>query len=191
MTDRKNAAAWTLSALLAAGVAVAYVRNVPAAATTAPPDTADAHLAAGLRLHQQGNLDGAIAEYFRAAAINPRSALAYYNLGVAHYQQKRVDEAIASYAQALVLDSNLADAHFNLGYVLSRDRQDPSGALEQLKRAVEINPRLAKGYYEMGLAYDRLATPDLARAAYDRALLLDPAFKSIVPKNPVSSSPPR
>lgn len=191
MRDCRNAAAWTLSAVLAAGVAVAYVRNVPATATAAPSDTADSHLAEGLRLHQQGNVDGAFAEYLRAAAINPRSALAFYNLGVAHYQQKRVDEAIASYTQALVLDSNMADAHFNLGFVLSHDRQDPSGALEQLRRSVELNPRLAKGFFEMGIAYDRLAMPDRARSSYDLAVKLDPAFAPVARKNSTPAPPPQ
>jgi tetratricopeptide (TPR) repeat protein len=179
-TDHSKAAVWTLSAVLAAGVAVAYVQNIPAAATASPAETAAAHLAAGRRLHQQGHVDAAIAEYRRAAAINPRSAPAYYNLGVAQYQQKHSDEAIASYTQALVLDSKMADAHFNLGYVLSHDRQDPSGALVQLRRAVELEPRRAKGYFEMGMAYDRLAMPDRARSSYDLAVKLDPAFAPLV-----------
>ncbi len=179
-TDHGNAAVWTLSAVLAAGVAVAYVQHTPAAATPSAAETAAAHLAEGRRLHQQGNVDAAIAEYRRAAAINPRSAPAYYNLGVAQYQQKHADEAIASYAQALVLDSKMADAHFNLGYVLSHDRQDPSGAIVQLRRAVELEPRLAQGYFEMGMAYDRLAMPDRARSSYDLAVKLDPAFAPLV-----------
>src|SRR5436190_6384612 len=108
--------AWGLSCVLVLAVVTAYVRHLPAVATTTtttapgPADSAEQHVSRGLELHRQGNLDAAMAEYQRAAALNPRSALAFYDIGVVHYQQRRVDAAITAYRRPAELDPKMADA---------------------------------------------------------------------------------
>ena len=51
--------------------------------------------------------------------------------------------------KALVLDPNLADAHLSLGLSLA-GAFDWNGGEQEIKRALELNPKLA-------LAYDQLA----------------------------------
>lgn len=156
-------------------LATAEVWHLPVA-TTAPAsvggESADAHLARGLELHKEGNIEAAIAEYRRAATLNPQSALAYYHLGVAHYQQKRVDEAIASCRQALVLErsaraSGAADAsQFSAGVVRFSTRapilQDESCGLDmETFRATEAENVTAEQVEYAGA--ERQADADLAR----------------------------
>jgi len=170
---QRTSIAWVLSIALVLGVATAYVRHLPAAgpaAAAVPTDSAVAHLNRGLELHQQGNLDGAMNEYQRAAVLNPRSALAFYDIGVVEYQRKRVDEAIAAYRQAVTLDPNMADAHYNLGYALAHDKREFQDALAHLSRSVEITPNLAKAHFEMGLVYSALGMKDRAQSSFGMAL---------------------
>jgi superkiller protein 3 len=161
------------------------------AATPAPTDTADSHIARGLELHKQGNVDAAIGEYQRALTLNTQSALAYYDLGVAYYQQHRIDQAISAYRQTVVLDPKMADAHFNLAYALSHDRREFREALAHFTTAIELNPKLAKAYFEMGIVYDALGIPARARSSYDIAVTLDSAFASVVPAHSTPDRQPQ
>ena len=192
MTNQRTA--WALSAAFALVIAAAYVGHLPranAATAAAKSDNADAHLARGLQLHQQGAIDLALAEYEQAVALNPQSALAYYDIGVARNQQKRVDEAIAAYRQAVTLDPNMADAHFNLAYALAHDKRELEEALAHFSRAIEINPTFAKAHFERGLIYDALGMTERAQSSYGLAVKLDPAFAAAAAKNATPGPTPR
>lgn len=140
----------------------------------------DAHLTAGLKQHQQGQLDEALREYAAAAAIDPESALAFYDIGVAQYQKKNIDAAVQAYMRAIALTPAFADAQFNLGYIHLHDRNDAEAALGPLRAATQANGRMAKAFYELGLAYQMLGLSERAKTAWDTAVTIDPGYRDAV-----------
>ena len=83
-------------------------------------------------------------------------------------------KAKAAATRALQLDDSLADAHASLGYVATFHDWDWSSAAGELKRAIELNPNLAKGhlYYAWYLISQRRSNE--AVLAVQRACELDP-----------------
>ncbi|MEC4895018.1 MAG: tetratricopeptide repeat protein, partial [Oscillatoria sp. PMC 1050.18] len=64
------------------------------------PKDADAYYNRGNAKFDQGNLDGAIADYNQALQINPKDADAYYNRGVAKRNQGDIKGAREDYQKA-------------------------------------------------------------------------------------------
>lgn len=69
--------------------------------------------------------------------------------------------------------SQNADAHLLLGqiYALQGQRTD---AIDQLTRAIELEPNSSEAYNILGTALDRFAEFDEARKAFEQAVALDP-----------------
>ena len=84
-------------------------------------------------LHCLGDFEGAINEYNRAIAINPRYGIAYYNLGVSYDSLKQVQKALTAYHQAELLVPDLADTQLNIGwllYELGRNRRSQAAVAQ-------------------------------------------------------------
>jgi tetratricopeptide (TPR) repeat protein len=83
-----------------------------------------------------------------------------------------VDQAVATAQQIVALAPEDAEAHLWLGraYLRSGDR---NGAEAELKEAVRLNPQAALAHFYLGRLYGR--DTEAGRAAYARAILLDPA----------------
>jgi TolB-like protein/Tfp pilus assembly protein PilF len=101
--------------------ALAYDWNYPEAekefrkAIELRPDYATAHQYYAYYLTAMGDVDGAIAERQRAAAIEPKSPLLNTALGEAFYQARRFKDSIPPNQQALAIDPHYADAIINIG----------------------------------------------------------------------------
>jgi len=82
--------------------------------------TSDAlrHVQAGLEARQQHNVEEEIAEFRKAAEIDPSLAEAFVNLGAAYMEKHDYGAAIAPLKRALELSPDLAVAHQFLGYAL-------------------------------------------------------------------------
>lgn len=85
----------------------------PAPPAKIMPDT---HIAAGKMLERQGDLTGAIVQYERAIAIEPRSATAYNRLGVVYQKLGRHTDAELIFKQGAAADPASAVLPNNLGY---------------------------------------------------------------------------
>jgi tetratricopeptide (TPR) repeat protein len=83
-----------------------------------------------------------------------------------------VDQAVATAQQVVALAPEDAEAHLWLGraYLRSGDR---NGAEVELNEAVRLNPQAALAHFYVGRLYGR--DTEAGRAAYERAVLLDPA----------------
>jgi len=93
----------------------------------------------GILLQQKGDLDGAIAKYHEALAVDPTDPQAHLGLGSALQRKKDVDGAITQYRAALSKDPNLAGAHLGLGYCLYA-KGDTAGAIRELKAYLKNPP---------------------------------------------------
>ena len=66
-------------------------------------------------MQEEGDLDGAAAEYEKALELDPKMARAHKGLGLVYSKQGMLDKAISQHQKALEIDPNLPEAHKNLG----------------------------------------------------------------------------
>lgn len=104
----------------------------------------------------------------------PQSLLAHYFMqrGSEQEQQNQPDQAIARYTQAIQWNPT-SSAYFNRGMAHSR-QQDPQAALEDLNRAIELDPTMAQAYYERGNLWFQLGDRQRAIADYTQTIRLAP-----------------
>jgi len=135
-----------------------------------------------IRYTQEGMRKGI--EYFdQAIARDPSYALAYVGVALAYVELREVgalrpDEAFArakqAVAKALELDSELAEAHSVLAVLKFECDFEWTGAEQEFKRALELNPSSADTYDYYGRMLSALERYDEAIAAQQRAQDLDP-----------------
>jgi protein O-GlcNAc transferase len=89
-----------------------------ALAAQEPTPEAVEHMQAGISAEKAGQHDTAIAEFRKAAALQPDLAVAYVDQGTVYMGERKYAEAIAPLKQALLLDSSLSGAQEMLGYAL-------------------------------------------------------------------------
>jgi serine/threonine-protein kinase len=139
------------------------------------PDNPSLHFQQAYALYEKHDLDGAIACYHEALALDPKYVYARTNLGVALYDKGDLDGAIACYKKALDLDPKLARAHTNLGVALY-NQHDLDGAIACYKKALDLDPKDAAAHTNLGNALYAKRDLDGAIACYKKALELDTKY---------------
>jgi tetratricopeptide (TPR) repeat protein len=110
----------------------------------------------------------------RAIAIDDSSPASRYILGCLLQSAGSNEAAGDSYRRALALDSAYAPAHLNLG-VICQQSGDTEAALSHFRAATAAAPADPYAWINLGYALERSRRLNEARAAYDRALEIDPA----------------
>ncbi len=109
----------------------------------------------------------------RATALDSSSPDAWVVLARVLYNQTRVDEAVSAYERAIALDSENPFAHNNLGLIyIEQERFEV--ALPHLQRAVALRDDLPFFFNNLGITLERLGEVEEAKAAYTKAVELDP-----------------
>ncbi len=133
------------------------------------------YLNLGRALADQGRIDEAKAQYFKALRIKPDFTEGHYNLGYALASQGRLDEAIAQYSEALRSNPDYSEGHYNLGLALAgRGRLDE--AIAQFSEALRLRPDFPEAHNKLGLALAGQGRTDNAIAEYSEALRLKPDY---------------
>jgi tetratricopeptide (TPR) repeat protein len=116
----------------------------------------------GLKLVDEGNLDGARKEYQKAIDLDPNYCDAMDNLGQLFRRQGKLDDAIYWYKRSIgILPGNRA-AHTNLA-VAYRYQGNKDAAISEYRILLKMNPRDPEGYYGLGTVY--LGFKDLGAAS--------------------------
>jgi tetratricopeptide repeat protein len=101
----------------------------------------------GFRRFRIGRTDAAIADFARAAQLNPRLHVARFDLGVALGNAGRYTEAIEAFSRALEIDPGHAQTRYQLALALMAARQ--SDRAREVCQALErIDPALARDLRE-------------------------------------------
>ncbi|MFP5517871.1 MAG: tetratricopeptide repeat protein, partial [Alphaproteobacteria bacterium] len=146
-----------------------------AAAVTAAPDYATAHISLGNVRLVLGRTAAAASSFRAALALEPADAAALTNLGNALDGQGRSGAALRVQGWAVAADPELAEAHDNLGAMLARlGRWDEAeqAHVQALRRA----PQLVAGWVNLSVALRRLGRGGAAERAGRLALALQPAL---------------
>ena len=91
------------------------------------------------RLHDTGDLQGAIQAYWAAIARRPHDALLQNDLGLALHQAGYLDAALLRFQTAAELEPDDSTAYYNLA-LLQRDRGRLDAAREALRTYLKLEP---------------------------------------------------
>ena len=156
----------------------------------APPPKADAFDAyLGARYHS-GRLtphdtDEAIALLEKATSVDPHFARGMAELSRA-YRQKAFyfsddpepwqERAFVAAEKALALDPGLAEAHLARGFLLWSNYKhfDHSGAIQEYRRALELNPALDEAHHQLGNVLMHVGVLEVAADEMRKAVALNP-----------------
>jgi tetratricopeptide (TPR) repeat protein/nitrate/TMAO reductase-like tetraheme cytochrome c subunit len=134
-------------------------------------DRAESHLNLGNLAIQRGRLEEAEAAYARAVRMQPASAAGHVNLAEARSRRGRLAEAEAGLREGLPGAAEEAPLRHALGLILVRQGRRRE-ALEELRRAAEAAPGVARYAYVHAIGVDSLGDREgamrLLEAAHDR-----------------------
>jgi tetratricopeptide (TPR) repeat protein len=125
-------------------------------------------------LHGKGDLDGAIACYQQALALDPNDAQAHLGLGNVLYDMGDLNGAIACFKKALQLAPKYAQAHISLGAILCDHKRDYDRAIACFRQALALDPNDTKAHHNLGVALANRGDLDGAIACFKKSLGLDP-----------------
>ncbi len=93
-----------------------------------------AYRVAGYERQQQGDREGALSAYQKAAALDPAYPTPQNDLGVLFEDMGRLEDARSAYELALALDPNYLEAHSNLAMLYERLGEKEKAIFHWLKR---------------------------------------------------------
>jgi tetratricopeptide (TPR) repeat protein len=131
------------------------------------PNQPDAWHLLGVIALQQGNIELAIPQLLKALKGQPNNPEYNGNLAYAYHEKGALEEAQRYYRKALALDPDYGNALFNQ-HALLLDGKDMGQAIENLQRALRVNPVDADACYMLGVLLDYSGDELGARALLDR-----------------------
>ena len=120
-------------------------------------------------------LFAALRDLRTAAELQPGATRTLEKLGDVNMQLRRFGNAAENYEAYLRLDDQAARVFYKLA-LASRGDGRLSRAISALQHAVKLNPDFHEAHYVLGLCLKDREELKGARAAFDRALAISPAF---------------
>ncbi|MCF4970142.1 TIGR03032 family protein [Nostoc sp. CMAA1605] len=102
----------------------------------------------GKQWAQQGNLQGAVANFSEAIRLQPDYIAAYNQLGNALQGLGQMEQAIAAYQRLLEINPNVAQAHCNLGAIWQIQGKTQA-AIAAYQRAIQLKPDLTVAHQNL------------------------------------------
>ena len=125
------------------------------------PDVLNAY---GIALADNGDLTGAVNEFRRILATDPKNARAHQNLGIVALRAGQLPAARTSLEQAITLDPNLPLALNALGVVEAKSDR-PDAAVARWSKAVALDPSQFDALFNLGVVASEQGQRDIARKA--------------------------
>ncbi|WP_395769841.1 tetratricopeptide repeat protein [Arenimonas sp.] len=145
-------------------------------------DAARGHMArAQIQLTEKDNA-GALKSYEAAYAAKPSDAGIRLALGIGYQQANRFNDAFRHFRAWITQDAAAGAAWYQIGRTSVLSGQNLEEGMTALQKYLKL-PRMANepanqhAYYRLGQLYAKAGKKTEARAAFQSALKLDPAFK--------------
>ena len=108
-----------------------------------------------------------------AGAVRADATSSLLAKGYQQWSAGHLDQAAKSYEQAVKADSRSVEAHMKLaGLYIAR--KDYSASTREYHRVIGLDPKNAKAWIGLGIAYLHSGDKSLTRAAWEEALRLEP-----------------
>jgi tetratricopeptide (TPR) repeat protein/serine/threonine protein kinase len=140
------------------------------------PTSPGTHLNLGSALTRAGQLDEASDCFKKAIDLDRKYAAAYVNLVMVLSQKRKHDEAMTWARQAVDACPRDANAHNSLGTVLYGAKRDLETAIACFKKAIALDPRLARGHANLGQALAGKGQVDQAIRCFQTAIDIYPGY---------------
>ncbi|MBS1997660.1 MAG: tetratricopeptide repeat protein, partial [Cyanobacteria bacterium SZAS LIN-2] len=137
------------------------------------PANAEAHMALGQALKEEGKLDEAVNELNTATRFDPQLSYAFSSVGSVKLQQNSLAEAAASFTQAVNLNSANSTAHYGLGATLLKQGQ-VDDAIKELNTSLYQFPNSWPTRMALGDAYAKQGNVVAALQQYQLSTLIKP-----------------
>jgi Tfp pilus assembly protein PilF len=171
-----------------------------------PPISAETHFAAGQLAEAQEQPGKALDQYKAALKVDPNYQPALFRMGEVYTQLKMFPDAVETWQRYIKLTNGAAEGYNNLAFTYEMAR-DPKNAEAAYKRGIARDPkdqacrtnyglmlarqgRIAEAteqfsavlkpaevHYNLGSVFEQQGKSELARAEYQRALMIDPSLK--------------
>ncbi len=132
--------------------ALVQVLNSLGRSMQADEHLAHIHFTRGINYEIMRQWDAALDEFQKAAGLDPGNGRYIAAEGLMLLKKDLETEAELMFEQALDLDANTAEAWYGLGLLANRD-EDTETALQNLNKAVEINPDYGQAHYALAILY--------------------------------------
>ena len=120
-------------------------------------------------------LSAALRDLRKAADLDPGATRTLEKLGDVNMQLRRFKNAAENYEDYIALDNHAAPIFYKLA-LASRGDGNLARAISALQDAVKLNPSFHEAHYVHGLCLKERHDLDAARAAFERAIAISPAF---------------
>ena len=140
------------------------------------PNFIEAHFALGVILARQGGekYGAAIDHFLEVLRLDPRHLDARINLSNLLEQEGDFEGAAGALKEALSQAGERADLYVMLGRKQER-AEKYSEAIQSFRRALELDPKVPRAHYGLGMTLRSLGDVPAARAEFESALKLDPS----------------
>ncbi|RTL96509.1 MAG: tetratricopeptide repeat protein [Hyphomicrobiales bacterium] len=155
-------------------------QRIAACTAIAEDGTETPQLRAKAYFYRAGALDdkqdwtGAIADYDKAIALDPKRTSALFNRGTDWSNKGDDDRAIADFNIVISLEPSASDAYSSRGLAFLRQGKIEAAMLD-FQQAIEADPQNGDAHTGLGTALSKTGQPDKAIAEYDKAIRIDPA----------------
>nr|CCA87561.1 conserved hypothethical protein with TPR repeat domain [Ralstonia syzygii R24] len=116
------------------------------------PQDGNAYINRGNLLAESGDAEQAEHAYLKAIELNPDTPDAWYNLGNLYSRSRQYQAALGPYREALKRVAGRPDLHNSMGCACS-ELGLTDEALQHLQRAVQLAPRYAEAWLNLGLLH--------------------------------------
>jgi len=146
------------------------------AAHAQEPVSADDFSQRALSRFEKNDLDGAIADFTKAIELKGQQLeYCHYFRGIALYRRGRIDEAIVDLNKAITLKQHPRFYHDRANMLVQKG--DFAGALADLNRTIESEPKLAKAYGDRGLVHLMRGEDTAAEVDFEKCFELDKSLE--------------
>ena len=134
----------------------------------------------GIYDFQCGKYNDAIEKFNQSLELKKDWEIPYFYRGAANQALENYDEAILDYTKALEYNIKMTDAYYNRAkIILSRkdiENPDINRAVEDLKKALELDPNFSEALYAMAAALKKQEKYNECLSYLNRVLELQPDF---------------
>ena len=144
---------------------------------------ADNYRKMGKKDEEEKSVLETIKHYEQVTNLEPE-AKKWYNLGLLYERagKSKAIKAVRAYEQAIQLKPDYALAYYRRGNFMLNYKVGPAKvlmykpevAVDDLKKAIEIDPKLSDAYVSLGMAYYQMNMTDEATAEFEKAVEVDP-----------------